>query len=64
MVMMGGGGLFLSANVNGATCGPFVKQEMISLVLVYHHKGNKERKKGVSIFYFYFKIQILKTDCF
>lgn len=36
-----GGGLFLSANVNGATCGPFVKQEIISHVLVSYLKGNK-----------------------
>ncbi len=48
----------MSANVNGATCGPFVK-EMISLVLVYHHKGNKDvilKKERCE--YFYFKILI------
>lgn len=33
---------FLFANENGATCGPFVKQEILSLVLVSHLKGNKD----------------------
>ncbi len=52
------GRLFLSANVNGATCGPFVKQEMISLVLVYHHKGNKDvilKKERCEYFLFLFQ---------
>lgn len=44
---------FLFANENGATCGPFVKQEILSLVLVSHLKGNKDvilKKEGCEIF--------------